>query len=147
MELNDSECDCKQNLIYSKKMITENKNGGILFLLDQDGRSLGGIAKLIEKSMRMDKFMNNGIKIKKHVDLRDYSYLPKCLKLMGYSNNIRLITRSPSKVNDLQKIGINAVEKVAYPYTITSDNNKYLQMKKCERNFDFKEMKCDDYNK
>ena len=151
MELDDSECDCKQNLIYSKKMITENKNGGILFLLDQDGRSLDGIEKLIEKKMRMDKFMNKKtiIETKNQVflDFRDYNYLPTCLKLMGYSNNIRVITRFPGRVRDLQKSGINVVEIVEYPFTITSDNSKYLQMKKCSRGFDFKEIKCDDYNK
>jgi GTP cyclohydrolase II len=150
IELDDSECDCKQNLIYSKKMITENKNGGILFLLNQEGRSLGGIEKLIEKNMRVDKSMNMATIIKKrnHVfDLRDYNYLPRCLQLMGFSNNIRLITRFPSRVRDLQKSGINVVEIVEYPYTITADNDKYLQMKKCSFNFDFKEIKCNDYNK
>ena len=57
-----------------------------------------------------------------------YNYLPRCLQLMGFSNNIRLITRFPSRVRDLQKSGINVVEIVEYPYTITADNDKYLQI-------------------
>jgi GTP cyclohydrolase II len=149
MEFNDTECDCKQNLTYSKKMIQENKNGGILFLLNQDGRNLGGCEKLTEKHMRMDKLMNMTtiLKLRNHVfDLRDYNYLPECLKLMGFSNSIRLITRFPTKANDIIKSGINVVEIIHYPYTITSDNYKYLQMKKCEFNFDFPDIKCDFFN-
>ena len=57
--LDDTECDCKQNMDFSKKMINENQNGGILFILNQEGKNHGGIVKLKELSMR--KLQSNSV--------------------------------------------------------------------------------------
>lgn len=147
IELDDLECDCKDNLKYSKKMIQENPNGGILFILDQDGRSFGGLEKLKEKSLRMIEGLEMDLILKKRghaFDERNYHFLPEALKIMGFSNSIILITRFPGRKVDLYKSGINVVSTVKYPYTLNKYNENYIKMKKCIFGFDFETPYCNE---
>uniref|UniRef100_A0A6C0KS98 GTP cyclohydrolase II domain-containing protein n=1 Tax=viral metagenome TaxID=1070528 RepID=A0A6C0KS98_9ZZZZ len=145
IELDDLECDCKDNLQYSKKLIQENPNGGILFILNQDGRSLGGIEKLKEKSLRQIEGLEMDLILKKRghgFDERNYDFLPEALKIMGFSNSIILVTRYPGRITDLKKSGINIVSTVKYPYNLNEYNEKYIKMKKCIFGFDFETPDC-----
>ena len=135
IELDDNECDCKQNFEISKKMLIENENGGILFLLNQDGKSHGGVQKLKEIYMRNVQHIQQEIIIKElhhgHGDVRDYTYISEMLSIIGVKNNVRLITRNPKKEEQLIEAGVVINEVIPYPYHITSEQNKnYLEMKK-----------------
>ena len=145
MELDDLECDCKDNLEFSKKMLQENENGGILFMLAQEGRSLGGVEKLKEKSMRVINNLDMGHILKKRghaFDYRNYDFIPEALKIMGYGNSIILITRYPGRIKDLQNSGINVISIEKYPYVLNKYNNKYIHMKKCDFGFLFEKLNC-----
>lgn len=140
IELDDLECDCNDNLKFSKNMLQNSPNGGILFILDQDGRKYGGVEKLKEKSLRMIEGLEMDLILKKRghsFDNRDYKFLPEALKIMGFSNSIRLITRYPGKISDLNKSGINVVSVEKYPYELNKYNDKYIEMKKCKFGFEF----------
>jgi GTP cyclohydrolase II len=145
IELDDLECDCKDNLKFSKKLIQENPNGGILFILNQDGRSLGGVEKMEEKSLREIEGLEMDLVLNKRghaFDKRNYHFLPEALKIMGFNNSIILITRYPGRVIDLEKSGINVVSIVKYPYNLNENNKKYIKMKKCIFGFDFETPNC-----
>lgn len=112
-----------------------NKNGGILFLLNQYGKSHGGVQKLKEIYMRNIKHIKQEIIIEKlhhgKGDVRDYKCIPKMLSIIGIKNNVRLITRNPQKEEQLIKDGLVVAEVIPYKYRITSEQNKdYLEMKK-----------------
>ena len=135
IQLDDNECDCKQNFEISKKKILANENGGILFLLNQDGKSHGGIQKLKEIYMRNIKHIKQEKIIEKlhngNGDVRDYKSIPKMLSIIGIKNNVKLITRNPQKEEQLIKDGLVIAEVIPYQYRITSEQNKdYLEMKK-----------------
>jgi GTP cyclohydrolase II len=135
IELDDNECDCKQNFEVSKKMLIENKNGGILFLLNQDGKSHGGVQKLKEIYMRNIQHIQQETIIKElhhgNGDLRNYTYIPKMLSIIGVKNNVRLITRNPKKEEKLIEAGVVIKEVIPYSYHVTSrQNSSYLEMKK-----------------
>jgi GTP cyclohydrolase II len=133
IELDDTECDCKQNLQNSKKIIAENPNGGILFLLNQDGKSHGGVIKLKELKLRRQNVKQQDIINKLHNgdwDKRDYYSVKEMLNIIGANTTIRLITRYPDKTRDISKAGIIIKEIIKYPYELTQHNYEYLKMKK-----------------
>jgi GTP cyclohydrolase II len=133
LELDDTECDCKQNLKFSKKIINDNPNGGILYLLNQDGKSQGGILKLKEFEMRRQNIPQIDIinKLYNHGDWdnRNYDFIPDTLNIMGLNNSIRLITRYPGRVTDLKNSGVNVVEVIPYQFSLNKNNYDYLKMK------------------
>lgn len=142
LQLDDTECDCKQNLEFSKKMLIDNPNGGILFLLNQDGKSHGGVTKLKELSMRNSGVPGPEILNKLNIpwDIRNYSFLPQALNIIGVQNNIRLITRFNERPSHLKRDGVNVAEIVPYEYYVNKNNYKYLKMKKTHYNYNFEEL-------
>lgn len=139
IELGDVECDCKQNLINSTQYIKEQPNGGIIFILNDDGKNLGGIKKLQQVKARYQ-----GISIKTAVELtggvfdaRTYEFIPEAMKIMGFTSKFKLITRYPSRVQDLTRDGVTIVEAIPYDYFITSGNQSYMYNKKNEYNYQF----------
>lgn len=139
IELGDIECDCKQNLINSTNYLSKLPNGGILFILNDDGKNIGGINKLKQKKMRLQ-----GIPMKTILDItgtsfdeRKYTFLPEALRIMGFSPKCKVISRFPSKVKDLIRDGLEIVEAIPYEYYITSGNQDYMAMKKNDFDFQF----------
>jgi GTP cyclohydrolase II len=139
IELDDSECDCKQNLKFSKEMLINNPNGGVLYLLNQDGKRHGGVLKLKELDLR-----SKGVEQKEIIDglhdgkwdARSYEFILETLNIIGLKNSIRLISRFPEKVSDLEVDGVNIVEVIPYKYYVTKNNHKYLKMKQ-EHGYEF----------
>jgi GTP cyclohydrolase II len=89
--LDHAECDCKQNLKNSKKMLMNKPNGGILYILNQDGKNHGGVSKLTELEMRRQNIPQQEIINVFHHgnwDLRSYEFIPETLKIMGLNNVI-----------------------------------------------------------
>ena len=102
MQLDDNECDCKQNFEIYMRNIKHIKQ-----------------EKIIEN-------LHNG-----NGDVRDYKCIPKMLSIIGIKNNVKLITRNPQKEEQLIKDGLVIAEVIPYQYHITSEQNKdYLEMKK-----------------
>jgi GTP cyclohydrolase II len=142
--LDDTECDCKQNMEFSKKMINENKNGGILFIVNQEGKNHGGIVKLKELSMRRDGIPETEVLKKLDIewDIRNYGFIAEALNIIGVKNKIRLITRFPERVDQLRQDGVEVEEMIPYPYYVTKNNCEYMKMKKLDFNYNFGEIKC-----
>jgi GTP cyclohydrolase II len=141
IELDDTECDCKHNLKTSKRILNDNPNGGVLFLLNQDGKSQGGVSKLKELDMRRQNVAQKDIidnLYHGNWDNRDYDFIPDMLKIIGLNNYIRLITRYPDRISHLKKSGIDVVEVIPYDFSVNKNNYEYLKMRKSfGYNFDF----------
>jgi GTP cyclohydrolase II len=144
ISLDDTECDCKQNMNFSKKMLNENQNGGILFLLNQEGKDHGGIVKLNELAMRREGIPETEVLKKLDItwDMRHYGFIPQALSIIGVQNEIRLITRFPERAKDLTKDGVGIKEIIPYPYYVTKNNCEYLKMKKINFNYNFGKINC-----
>jgi len=142
--LDDTECDCKQNMDFSKKMINESQNGGILFILNQEGKNHGGIVKLKELSMRRNGIPETEVLKKLGIawDNRNYDFIPEALSIIGVQNKIRLITRFPERANELRQDGVVVKEIIPYPYYVTKNNCEYLKMKKINFNYNFGKISC-----
>lgn len=151
----DMECDCKQNLSFSKEMIINNPNGGIIFLIQaQEGRQQGGIAKTRQIKIRKttSAILRDILEEEGSVyDERNYDFIPEALKIMGIQGKINIITRFPARVTDMEKDGIKINDVVGYPYYIDRYNLKYMAEKECvyDFNFDIKyngESVCKDFD-
>lgn len=123
--LGDTECDCRQNLLYSQQYLAQLPNGGILFILNDDGKGQGGIIKLKQKKLRMEGMcMGDILDIPVGVwDARNYKWLPEAMKIIGVPPICKTITRNPQKVECLVRDGLEIVEAVGYNYHITSETS------------------------
>ncbi len=137
--LGDTECDCRQNLVYSQQYLAQLPNGGILFILNDDGKNQSGIIKLKQKKLRMEGMcMPDILNIPVGVwDARTYKWIPEAMKIIGIPPICKTITRHPRKVKDLIKDGVEITDAIGYDYNITSGNQTYMDMKKNCFNFQF----------
>ncbi len=62
-------------------------------------------------------------------DARHYDLAAKILKSKGVSR-IRLMTNNPDKINQLQELGIEVVERIPLEVGLTKENQSYLKTKK-----------------
>jgi GTP cyclohydrolase II len=122
-------CDCNDQMKKSLKLISKKK--GILFYLDQEGRGHGLFDKVRELKLQEKGYdhIEASIKLGLPVDSRKYYVVAKLLKAMKITK-IRLITNNPRKIKDLEKDGIEIVERVIIkPYKNKHCYN-YLLIKK-----------------
>ena len=61
-------------------------------------------------------------------DARDYEVAARMLQELGV-RSVRLMTNNPDKVRQLEKHGIEVVERVAHQLPANGHNVKYLQTK------------------
>lgn len=127
--LGSARCDCGQQLDVSLAQIA--KHGGVLLYLRQEGRGIG-LGNKIKAYELQDKGMDT-VEANQHLgfgaDQRDYGVAAQILKSLGVSQ-VRLLTNSPRKINQMQRYDVDVVEQVPLEIPPTSDNIKYLQAKK-----------------
>ena len=63
------------------------------------------------------------------VDARDFRVAARMLELLG-QRRIRLLTNNPEKVAELEKAGIEVVERVPHRISANPHNEKYLAAKR-----------------
>ncbi|MCW3975468.1 MAG: GTP cyclohydrolase II [Candidatus Bathyarchaeota archaeon] len=122
-------CDCGEQLRQSIQIITEAKEG-ILIYLRQEGRGIGLSEKLKTYNLQ-DRGLDTvdaNIVLGHEVDERDYTIATKILKDLGV-NSIRLISNNPSKFNSLDRSGIEITSRISLNPRITSENAYYLSTK------------------
>lgn len=128
-------CDCKQQLHYSLKRISEE--GGMLIYLDQEGRGIGLFNKIKAYALQeqgLDTIEANE-KLGLPIDSRKYYIAANILRNRGITD-VKLLTNNPEKLKDLKKYGIEKIELEPLPVFCNEHNKKYLNAKKIKLNHD-----------
>lgn len=122
-------CDCREQLESSLKLISERKDG-ILIYLDQEGRGHGILAKT--KELKIQETGVDTVDASKLIglkpDSRQYDVVINILRAENI-NSVKLITNNPEKMNALQSGGIK-VKRIALKSSPNEYNKKYLETKR-----------------
>ena len=123
-------CDCGEQLNRSLEIINKNSNG-VLIYLRQEGRGIGLFEKIKSYQLQHeghDTFEAN-ILLGHEPDSRTYENAKMVLQDLGI-NRIRLLTNSPSKVAEMEKLGIEVAERIPLIVTPNKHNARYLDTKR-----------------
>jgi 3,4-dihydroxy 2-butanone 4-phosphate synthase/GTP cyclohydrolase II len=123
-------CDCRSQLELSMKKIGQAPSG-ILLYLPQEGRGIGLMNKLRAYQLQdggMDTVEANET-LGFAADARDYDFSAQVLKKLG-ATRIRLLSNNPEKVRQLEKAGIQVVERVPCQPRVSKISRAYLKTKK-----------------
>lgn len=123
-------CDCRAQLELSLKKIGQAASG-ILLYLPQEGRGIGLMSKLRAYELQdggMDTVEANE-SLGFAADARDYEFSAQILKKLG-AIRIRLLSNNPEKVRQLEKAGIQVVERVPCQPRVSKISRGYLKTKK-----------------
>jgi len=123
-------CDCRSQLELSLKKIGQAQ-AGILLYLPQEGRGIGLMNKLRAYQLQdggMDTVEANE-KLGFAADAREYDFSAQVLKKLG-ARRIRLLSNNPEKVRQLEKAGIQVVERVPCQPRVSMISRAYLKTKK-----------------
>ncbi|MEH6629413.1 MAG: GTP cyclohydrolase II [Halopseudomonas aestusnigri] len=122
-------CDCGDQLRGAIKLMNE-KGGGVLLYLSQEGRGIGLINKL-----RAYELQDRGADTSDANELVGFDpderiYIPaaEMLRQLGF-DEIRLLTNNPEKVNSLIECGIEVSQTVPHHFPSNGHNEFYLQTK------------------
>jgi len=128
--LTSQRCDCRAQLELSLKRIGQAPTG-ILLYLPQEGRGIGLMNKLRAYELQdagMDTVEANE-KLGFAADAREYDFSAQILKTLG-ANRIRLLSNNPEKVRQLEKAGIQVVQRVPCQPRVSKVSRAYLKTKK-----------------
>ena len=123
-------CDCRSQLELSLKKIAQAASG-ILLYLPQEGRGIGLMNKLRAYQLQdggMDTVEANE-KLGFAADARENDFTAQVLKKLG-AKRIRLLSNNPEKVRQLEKGGIQVIERVPCQPRVSKISRRYLKTKK-----------------
>lgn len=123
-------CDCGDQLASSMKTIEEKGSGAIIYLR-QEGRGIGLYNK-VKAYQLQDKGMDTAeanLHLGFPVDLRDYTMAAQILRYFEIQS-IKLLTNNPSKIEGLNKLGFQNIERSPLEINANNKNAQYLFTKK-----------------
>ena len=122
-------CDCGEQLRRGVAAINA-QGGGILLYLSQEGRGIGLANKLRAYGLQDEGLdtIDADQTIGFSKDERDFRVAHEMLEQLGVSR-ILLFTNNPSKVEALQRAGINVTARQAIYGEVTQQNQRYLKTK------------------
>jgi GTP cyclohydrolase II len=130
--LSSERCDCRAQLELSLRKIGAARSG-ILLYLPQEGRGIGLMNKLRAYELQdagMDTVEANE-ELGFAADSRDYAFSAAALKLLG-ARRVRLLSNNPDKVEQLEKAGIEIVERVPCRPRTSRISRAYLETKRAK---------------
>ena len=122
-------CDCGAQLEGGLAAIAE-AGRGLLLYLRQEGRGIGLVNKIRAYALQQagaDTVEANRL-LGLPDDARDYSIAATMLGQLGI-RRVRLLTNNPAKVEALQRLGIEVVERLPLHMPSNPHNQGYLQTK------------------
>jgi GTP cyclohydrolase II len=123
-------CDCGPQLQAALGIIAA-EGGGVLLYLRQEGRGIGLANKLRAYALQ-DRGLDT-VDANRRLgfadDERDYGHSAAMLRALGI-DRVRLLTNNPSKVEGLEKAGIDVIERVAHHMPSNPHNADYLAAKR-----------------
>jgi len=123
-------CDCRQQLELALATIAE-AGRGILLYENQEGRGIGLMAKLQAYELQdqgLDTVEAN-LELGYAADCRHFELPAEILKLLNVKA-VRLITNNPEKVEALEQVGIQVVERISALVPESDENARYLETKR-----------------
>lgn len=123
-------CDCGEQLDASMEAIQKNGSGIILYL-NQEGRGIGLTNKIKAYALQekgYDTVEANEL-LGLPIDARDYKIAAEILHDLGITK-IALLTNNPDKEQQLEKYGIEIMQRVPLEIEPNSINKEYLRTKK-----------------
>ncbi|CAL4320708.1 GTP cyclohydrolase II [Buchnera aphidicola] len=122
-------CDCGEQLKVS--LMTIAKEGcGILIYHRQEGRNIGLLNKIKAYNLQDQGFdtVEANHKLGFSADERDFTVCSDILKLMNI-HKVKLLTNNPLKINMLNSLGIQVIERIDLIVKCNPKNTKYLSTK------------------
>lgn len=123
-------CDCGEQLRGAIKLLQE-KGGGVILYLAQEGRGIGLVSKLKAYSLQDQGYdtVDANTRLGFDVDERVFAPAAEMLRSLGFKS-IRLMTNNPNKVESMERYGIEVAERVAHAFPPNPHNIEYLAVKK-----------------
>ena len=122
-------CDCGDQLKLALQQL-EERGGGIVLYLAQEGRGLG-----LANKMRTYRMQDEGLDtvdanttLGFDDDERDYGMAARMLRMLN-CNRVVLLTNNPAKLDGLAKSGIEIEGRIPLEAPINPDNHRYLAAK------------------
>jgi GTP cyclohydrolase II len=128
--LGSSRCDCGEQLDDSLRYLQE-QGRGVLLYLRQEGRGIGLTKKISAYALQergLDTVEAN-LALGLPEDVRDYRAAAEMLLDLGVSR-VRLLTNNPTKIEGLERHGVEVVERVPLGISPNPSNVGYLQTKR-----------------
>ena len=127
--LGSLKCDCQNQLDLSLKFIAEH--GGLVIYHRQEGRNIGLLNKVNAYALQ-DQGRNTiqaNLELGFGEDDRDYSIVGHIFKDLGVKK-LKLITNNPKKIEYVESLGIEIVERIPAITKSNKYNEGYLLTKK-----------------
>ena len=123
-------CDCGPQLHKSMEMI-EKEGKGIVVYMNQEGRGIGLVNKLLSYNLQDAGFdtVEANIKLGFKGDERDYGVGAQILRAQGVTK-MRLMSNNPTKRAGLIGYGLEVVENIAIEILSNTHNETYLKTKR-----------------
>ncbi len=122
-------CDCGNQLQAALEAIAAEGRGA-LFYLRQEGRGIGLLNKI--RAYKLQDAGADTVEANERLgfgaDMRDYSILKPMFDHLAISS-VRLMTNNPRKVQALEELGVNVVERIPLHTHSNPHNEKYLRTK------------------
>jgi GTP cyclohydrolase II len=122
-------CDCGAQLEEAMRRIAAEGRGAILYLR-QEGRGIGLLNKI--RAYHLQDAGADTVEANEQLgfgaDLRDYSICQSMLRHLQITR-VRLLTNNPRKVEALESLGVEVVERVALQSGRNPHNFRYLATK------------------
>ncbi len=127
--LGSLKCDCQSQLDLALKFIAAH--GGLVIYHRQEGRNIGLLNKVNAYALQ-DAGRNTieaNLELGFGEDDRDYSIVEEVFKDLELKD-IKLITNNPKKINYVESLGINIVERIPAITKSNKYNEDYINTKK-----------------
>jgi len=129
--LGSLKCDCSNQLNLALELIS--KEGGLVIYHRQEGRNIGLVNKInayhLQDQGYNTKEANLMLGFKE--DERDYSIIKTIFEDLNISK-IKLITNNPAKIEFIESIGIDIVQRIEAITPVNIYNKNYLKTKQKE---------------
>ncbi len=125
-------CECGPQLQSAIKLISEDKQGGLLiYMSGHEGRGIGLWAKaatyLLQDGGENTYEANRSLGLPD--DSRDFSDAASLIKHFRGDGPFRLLTNNPKKIDDLSAAGLTGITAVKHVFGVTDANRGYLAAK------------------